>query len=142
MNFQSNMIQEKEFPQRLKGFLKFFLGAPLTIISLLFITRFIYSGKSEIFSQVSSFSILPFLLGFFFLILFFFFRSLAWRELLANDGYIVGTAESTFLLANAEIKRYIPGSILSFLTRIHIFNSYNNYNCYIRRYPTQKGPSS
>ncbi|OGH16690.1 MAG: hypothetical protein A3C30_01130 [Candidatus Levybacteria bacterium RIFCSPHIGHO2_02_FULL_40_18] len=122
MNFQSNMIQEKEFPQRLKGFLKFFLGAPLTIISLLFITRFIYSGKSEIFSQVSSFSILPFLLGFFFLILFFFFRSLAWRELLANDGYIVGTAESTFLLANAEIKRYIPGSILSFLTRIHNFN--------------------
>lgn len=109
----------------LKPYLKFFLGFPLTAISFFFIVRFIYSGKDKILGQVSNFNLLPFFLGIFFLILFFLFRSLVWRELLKNDGYIIGMAESTFLLANAEIKRYIPGSILSFAARIKNFNSFS-----------------
>src|SRR3990167_1977374 len=119
MNFQLNMIQKNITP--LKPYLKFFLGFPLTAISFFFIARFIYSGKDEILAQVSNFSPLPFLLGIFFLILFFLFRSLVWKELLKNDGYIIGTAESTFLLASSEIKRYIPGSILGFVSRVHSF---------------------
>ena len=121
MNFQLNMIQKNITP--LKPYLKFFLGFPLTAISFFFIARFIYSGKDEILAQVSNFNLLPFFLGIFFLILFFLFRSQVWKELLKNDGYIIGTAESTFLLANAEIKRYIPGSILSFIARIRNFGA-------------------
>src|SRR3989344_7121960 len=121
MNFQLNMIQKNITP--LKPYLKFFLGFPLTAISFFFIARFIYSGKDEILAQVSNFNLLPFLLGVFFLILFFLLRSLVWKELLKNDGYVVGVAESTFLLANAEIKRYIPGSILSFVSRIRNFST-------------------
>ena len=115
------MIQKNITP--LKPYLKFFLGFPLTAISFFFIARFIYSGKDEILAQVSNFNLLPFFLGIFFLILFFLFRSQVWKELLKNDGYIIGTAESTFLLANAEIKRYIPGSILSFIARIRNFGA-------------------
>src|SRR3989304_6481440 len=123
MNTLSNMIQKKNTPQKIKGYLKFFLGFPLTLVSFFFIGRFIYAGKDEILPQISSLNILTFSLGIFFLILFFLFRSLVWRELLKNDGHIVETAESTFLLASAEIKRYIPGSVLSFIARIKNFNS-------------------
>lgn len=121
MNSQLNMIQKNIVP--LKPYLKFFLGFPLTAISFFFIARFIYSGKDEILAQVSNFSPLPFFLGISFLILFFLFRSLVWKELLKNDGHIIETAESTFLLASSEIKRYIPGSILGFVSRVHSFGT-------------------
>lgn len=121
-NFQLNTIQPK-IP-RLKEYLKFFLGVPLTAVSFFFIAKFIYSGKGEILPQIFNFKSLPFALGIFFLILFFLFRSLVWKELLKNEGHAMGIAESTYLLANAEIKRYIPGSILSFIARIHFFNSF------------------
>jgi uncharacterized membrane protein len=97
------------------------LGFPLTFLSFFFIAKFIYSGKDEVLSQISNFSGLPFFIGLFFLVLFFLFRSFAWKELLKNKGHVLSTAESSFVLANAEIKRYIPGGILSFIARIEGF---------------------
>ncbi len=119
------MIQEKKVQERIKRFLKFFLGFPLTIVSLFFILRFVYSGKDEILSQITNFNILPFSLGILFLIIFFFLGSYTWKYLLANEGYDVGIRESTYNLATADIRRYIPGKILSYVSRVYNFKQLN-----------------
>lgn len=108
--------------QDFKKLIEFLLGIPLTIIAFYFIFNFIYKNRAEVFPVFSEFNIAPYLLGLFFLSVFFFLRSLVWRNILKREGYEVEIGRSIYLLSSSEIKRYIPGSILAFISRAKNFN--------------------
>src|SRR3989344_3729201 len=110
---------------RLKNFIQFTLGIPLTVISLYFIFNFVYSNRNEILPHMENVNILPFLSGIVFLLVFFLLRSLFWKGLVERYGYKLNARESISLLSTSEIKRYIPGSILGFVSRVSNFNKLN-----------------
>ncbi len=116
------MIQKKNIKDKVKNYIKFFLGIPLTVVSLFFIFSFIFTSRDEVFSYVGRFNLFAFVAGIIFLLLFFSFRSLVWKKMLSNEGYSVKTNEAFYLLSSSEIKRYVPGSILSFMSRVTNFN--------------------
>lgn len=118
------MTQKENIKEKLKVTLKLFFGIPLTIISLYFIFSFILTSKNDVFLFLSKFNPVPFAAGILFLLLFFLFRSFTWRKLLLEEGYDIKTNEAIYLLSSSELKRYIPGSILSFLVRIKSFKQY------------------
>src|SRR3989344_165706 len=108
--------------QDFKKLFEFLLGIPLTIVSFYFIFNFIYRNREEILPIFSNFNLVSYLLGFFFLTIFFFLRALVWKNILKHQGFEVETAKSVYLLSSSEIKRYIPGSILAFISRVKNFN--------------------
>lgn len=110
--------------EKAKNIVKFFFGIPLTIISLYFIFNFIYTSRNEIIPHLGNINLLPFITGIIFLLLFFLLRSLAWKSILDREGYSIDTVKSTYLLAAAEIKRYIPGSVLGFISRVNSFGTF------------------
>ncbi len=109
---------------KIKTFAKFFLGFPLSIISIYFIFKFIANEWPQVSSHLFSLNPVGAVLGVFFLFLFFLFRSLTWNSLLETEGYEVPPVYATYLLSVSEIKRYIPGSVLGFLSRVNNFGEF------------------
>lgn len=107
---------------KIKRLLRKLLGVPLTIVSLLFIANFIYSNRFEVIYNFKNFNLLGGSVGFLFLGLFFALRSFSWRELLVHEGYPLPVKTSIYLLSISELKRYIPGVVLGFVSRIDNFN--------------------
>lgn len=106
-----------------KKFVKIAFGLPLTIISIGFITNFIYEHRSQIppFSDIHW----PlFLLGTFFLLLFYLVRSLVWFLLIKNQTKNLSSLDAIYFLSLGELRRYIPGSILAFISRGVYFKPY------------------
>lgn len=110
--------------QRFKRILKFLLGTPLTLISLFFIFKFIFTNINQVKTYFENLNFFTFSAGIFFLIMFFLFRSLLWERLLANEGHNIPPDASFYLLSMSELKRYIPGSFLGFAARINSFTTF------------------
>src|SRR3989344_1047516 len=108
--------------ERAKTLAKFLLGFPLTGIAFYFMFSYISRNWNQVASQIENFNIMAFLSGIFFLTLFFLLRSIAWNRLLLHEGFNLSPAKSIYLLSVSEIKRYIPGSVLGFLSRVNNFN--------------------
>ena len=64
-------IGRQAMRQDFKKLFEFLLGIPLTIVSFYFIFNFIYRNREEILPVFSDFNIAPYLLGLFFLTIFF-----------------------------------------------------------------------
>nr|MBI5455768.1 DUF2079 domain-containing protein [Candidatus Levybacteria bacterium] len=96
--------------------LKYLIGWPLTLISLVLVFKIIFS-KSDIFNQITSFNPLIFLLSIFAFIFYFIFRSFVWKEMLDNKGHKLSIKDTLFIWSSTEIKRYVPGNIWSFVSR-------------------------
>ncbi len=99
---------------------KIFLGWPITIISFIFIFKIIADKSVEVIPLISSINLLNLALGLFFLIAFFFLRGYLWHLLIKKEAKIEAK-ESLNLWALAELKRYTPGNIWSFLGRAFSF---------------------
>src|SRR3989344_5309848 len=108
--------------ERAKTLAKFLLGFPLTGIAFYFMFSYISRNWNQVASQIENFNIMAFLSCIFFLTLFFLLRSIAWNRLLLHEGFNLSPAKSIYLLSVSEIKRYIPGSVLGFLSRVNNFN--------------------
>src|SRR3989344_6214213 len=111
--------------ERAKTLVKFLLGFPLTAVAFYFIISYISKNWNQVISQVESFNFAAFVSGIFFLTLFFLLRSIAWNRLLEQEGFRLSPAKSIYLLSISEIRRYIPGSVLGFLSRVNNFNLNN-----------------
>jgi hypothetical protein len=104
--------------------IKTILGFPLTIISLYFVSGYILGHWGEVQSNLESLDIAGFLIGTFFLCVFFLFRSITWNSLLEKEGFTPPMIHSIYLLSISEIKRYIPGSVLGFISRLNNFSTF------------------
>lgn len=109
---------------KVKMFLKTFLGIPASIISFYFIFRLIYDNRDTVYPMFSNIRIETLLSGIFFLMLYFVVRGIGWRMILKINGYKLGYHDAVYYFSLSEIKRYIPGNIISFIARISKFSEF------------------
>lgn len=114
MSLPSNSLSAKKIA-------KILLGLPLTLASFGFIFYLLYQHKNEVFYSLQHADRFALVLGLGCVILFFFLKAVIWKLLLTHSGYPLPTVDTFFYYQQAEIKRYIPSSILSFISRVGHF---------------------
>ncbi|OGH12017.1 MAG: hypothetical protein A2857_03690 [Candidatus Levybacteria bacterium RIFCSPHIGHO2_01_FULL_36_15] len=107
--------------KKFKSFFTLIFGFPLTALSFYFIIKIVYENQKNIPKDFLHFEPITFASGIFFLFLFFLLRSVGWRKILKNQGHGLNLFKSTYLFWSSETKRYIPGNIFSFISRISNF---------------------
>ncbi len=109
---------------RIKKFVKIFLGIPLTVVAFFFIGKIFFDSWSDIQPHLNSANFSLIFFGVIFMLLFFLVRSITWVKLLnffSDDKKPI--FDSIYLYSAAETKRYIPGNIFSFISRIQKFKT-------------------
>lgn len=101
-----------------KKSLRFFLGFPITAISIFLIVKILFDFRHTIISSITNIDIFVFSLGVFFYIIFFLLKSIIWTEILKKRGHSFPQRTAIYYYALSDIKRYVPGNIISFLSRI------------------------
>lgn len=104
--------------------LKYLIGWPLSLISLFFIGKLIYSNTSYL-QNLQNINYFFLFIGIMFFLLYFFLRGFLWHELTKEKGNNFSFRKSTYLWEISEIKRYTPGNIWSFLSRTRLFTKEN-----------------
>ncbi len=103
---------------KLKELLRFFLGVPLTIIAFIFIGKIFLDNRESIMQSLLGADLLLFLLGVVLMTCFFATKSYIWLGILKARGFVVPTKKTLYLYSISEAKRYIPGSVFAFLSRM------------------------
>lgn len=108
---------------RLYSVLKFAIGWPLSVLAFLFIAKIIYDQAPSLSANIHQLN--PVLLGYGILsfIIYYFLRSYIWFRILKAFSYKLPFRSSNYLWAMSELKRYIPGSVWSFLGRAVLFGT-------------------
>jgi uncharacterized membrane protein/uncharacterized membrane protein YbhN (UPF0104 family) len=117
------MSQKSDFFQVLKRVAKFFFGIPLTILSFYFIFSILFQSHQEILASFAGVRFLPLIAGFLLLSVFFILRAYIWTQILKKQGHRPPTKKTLYLLSKSELRRYIPGNILAFASRVTVFGS-------------------
>lgn len=109
---------------KVKKFIKIFLGIPLTVIAFIFIGKIFFDSLPQIKESLLNANPALILIGIFLMLGFFLVRSIAWTKVLEFYGESEKSVlESVYSYSLAETKRYIPGNIFSFVSRIQKFSS-------------------
>lgn len=103
------------------SWLKFLIGWPLSLISIIFIIKLIIDKSSELNLDFSKINIFYLLFGIFLFFVYYLLRSFLWQQTLKEKGQKIPFRENTYRFAFSEIKRYVPGNIWSFLSRGVLF---------------------
>lgn len=98
-------------PINLRSKITFFLGWPLSVVALIFLTRSFLSKSGGIELKFENINLFFVLLGILFFISYYFLRSLTWYSLLRFKGYELNLGDSLFSWSFAQLKRYVPGNI-------------------------------
>jgi uncharacterized membrane protein len=111
---------------RIKKLVRFLLGIPLTVVTFYFIGLFIWNSRDSLFTSLAHANYILLIVGILFFIAFFFLKNIIWFKILKNLGAKdIDTSKSFFLLSFSETKRYIPGSIFAFVSRVQSFKEAN-----------------
>ena len=100
---------------------KFFIGWPLSIISLIFIFKVIFSNSVNSIFQIKSFDPFLFLASIFCFLIYFSLRAVTWKRIIKEKGVKISHKENAYFFSMSELKRYTPGNIWSFLSRSLLF---------------------
>lgn len=106
----------------LKEKANFFIGWPLSIAALFFISKFILDRFDEVSENFDRINIFLLFLSVLLFIIFFFLRTVIWKLLLKYLGHDVGLIDNSYRYSVSELKRYVPGNVWSFLARGVQFN--------------------
>lgn len=114
--FLSNL--NRNSMEHAKKLLRTFLGLPVALISLAFIGKLFFDNRIIIAKSFENFDLLLFLAGITFFSLFFLIKSLLWLNLLKRKEPDFNKRELLVSYSLSEIKRYIPGSVFAFASRV------------------------
>lgn len=101
--------------------LKLFIGWPLSLIAFFFIIKTITSQGLSLRIQDINFGLL--VLAIICFLLYFFIRTIIWQKILRATGHEVPLREVAFNWEAAEVKRYVPGFVWSFVARTVSFSN-------------------
>lgn len=108
--------------ERFSSFLKFAIGWPLALVAFFFIARIIAPQADTLYGSLGNLNYSLLMYGVVFFLLFYALRSYIWHRLLKNEGYTIPFRETCYLWAIAELKRYVPGKVWTFLGRTVAFS--------------------
>jgi len=101
--------------------LKFLIGWPLAILALVFLIKIAIPKFSIVQEKIHSANLILVLLAVILFILYFLLRSFLWKMILDYKGHKLSFKKTAYLWGFSEFKRYIPGNIWSFLSRVSLF---------------------
>lgn len=108
--------------KKLFNIIKYLVGWPISIISIIFLLKFI-PGLLEQILKIRALNVPILILSIVFFEIYFLLRGLIWQQILKGKGYEVSLKNLLFLWGFSELKRYVPGNIWAFLGRMVSFNS-------------------
>jgi len=111
----NSVIRNNNLKKKLLTFLKFFIGWPISIISIFFLVKLFLPNLNQIIGKIQNPNILLILSGIICFVTFYFLRSFLWKMLLKEKGYNIPLKKASFLWGLSELKRFIPGNIWSYL---------------------------
>jgi uncharacterized membrane protein YbhN (UPF0104 family) len=103
--------------------LKFFIGWPLAIIAIIFLIRLFLPQFSSIQAKILRVNLLLIVLSLIFFLSYYFLRCYLWQKILEFKGYRIPLMKTAYLWEFSEFKRYVPGNIWSFLSRVSLFEN-------------------
>ncbi len=111
-----NRIKDRLFP-----LIKFLIGWPVAVISLIFVFKVVLQNSASTFFQIKHID--PFLLVVSILCfqLYFALRSVTWKRIIREKNIEISHKENAYYFSISELKRYTPGNIWSFLSRAFLF---------------------
>jgi len=103
--------------------IKFFIGWPISILSLYFVFRIINPKLSTILPLVKNVNLYTVFLSITCLLVYFALRGYLWKLILKTNGYNLDLKNIMFDWGMSELKRYTPGNIWAFLARTFSFSN-------------------
>jgi glycosyltransferase 2 family protein len=100
---------------------KFLIGWPLSIISIVFIVKYVSSQSANLNISLSNINYIFLGVGILCFFTYYLMRGYLWRFLLSQSGKKISFAQNTYRFAFSELKRFTPGNIWSFLSRSSLF---------------------
>lgn len=107
---------------KLKDYIRLFIGWPLSIISIIFIVKLVIDQSSGVVFDAGKLNLNYLSLGILLFFLYYLLRSFLWQRTLLAQGFRIPFKETTYRFSFSELKRYTPGNIWSFLSRASQFN--------------------
>lgn len=100
---------------------KFFIGWPLAILAIVFLIKLTFPNLSVVVKQINSINPALLLCSILIFIFYFLMRGFLWNKILQYKGYKLPFIKTAYLWEISEFKRYVPGNIWSFLSRVSLF---------------------
>lgn len=100
---------------------KFFLGWPISLVALFFIYH-TFAAHTDALFTITRANLVVLFLGIGCFLLYFLLRSIFWQKLLSYKGHNYPLQQSAYLWSIAELQRFVPGNIWSFVGRTHQFS--------------------
>lgn len=100
----------------LMSWAKFFIGWPLSFISIIFIVKLIFDKSEGLKISASEINFTYLILGVLTFLVFFLMWSFRWWLEIRERGYSLNFRENTYRFSFSQLKRYTPGNIWSFLS--------------------------
>ncbi len=102
---------------------KFLIGWPISILAFIFLGNLVISKFQEITPYLRTPTLLLLIPGILTFLIFFFLRAFTWQKLLDFHGHTnIRFRETCFLWGVAEIKRFVPGFVWSYLGKTESFS--------------------
>jgi uncharacterized membrane protein YbhN (UPF0104 family) len=102
---------------------KFLIGWPLGIVAIIFLIKLFLPQFTSIQNKIANVNLSLIILSIVLFILYYFLRCFAWQKILEYKGHRLTLMKTAYLWEFSEFKRYIPGNIWSFLSRVSLFEN-------------------
>ncbi|HUD09530.1 MAG TPA: lysylphosphatidylglycerol synthase domain-containing protein [Patescibacteria group bacterium] len=103
--------------------LKFLIGWPLAIVAIIFLIRLFLPQFIFIQARIFNANIPLLILSVILFLVYYFLRCYLWKAILQFKGHRMPLMQTAYLWEISEFKRYMPGNIWSFLSRVSLFEN-------------------
>jgi len=102
---------------------KFFVGWPLGIIAIVFLIKLFLPQFNSIQSRIVNVNLLLLIFSIILFVSYYFLRCFLWQKILEFKGHKLPLMKTAYLWEFSEFKRYVPGNVWSFLSRVSLFEN-------------------
>jgi len=101
---------------------KFLIGWPLAFLAIAFLIKLTLPNFQVVVKNLGSINFMLVFLSVLVFLLYFLLRSYLWKTILKFKGYKLPFKKTAYLWEISEFKRYVPGNVWSFLSRVSLFS--------------------
>jgi hypothetical protein len=102
---------------------KFLVGWPLGILAIIFLAKLILPQFSSIQNKIINVNFPLISLSLILFVSYYFLRCFIWQKILEFKGHKISLMKTAYLWEFSEFKRYVPGNVWSFLSRVSLFEN-------------------
>ena len=102
---------------------KFLIGWPLGIVAIVFLVRLFLPQFSSIQTKIINVNLLLIAFSLMLFVAYYFLRCYLWQKILEFKGHKMQLMKTAYLWEFSEFKRYVPGNVWSFLSRVSLFEN-------------------